>query len=360
MFYPTFVYHLLFIMTILLSVITIDFQKESAKKVLFIFIIFLILIGGLRGDFTTDYSHYVYHIELLRKYSFLEVFSMRGEKGFMLLKFLFSRLFESPVPFFITCMSIVLIPIYYFACKCKNPFLFLLLYISFGVMYQSYNVMRFIMMSSLFLCSFEWIKKGCFRKYLLYVLFLSCIHITALFLIPFYFLLRLEIEKKSFVIHAVIIFSLYFLLDPIMDYFDVLFYNGKFATRAIEQTGQTTITTIIVPFLFAIATFFMAFFSKKGDSLFDTKNKIFFNSTIYWISAFIISQKIAILGRFSSVFFPIVAMWFVNTLLSYSKELRPVYVWLTICFCVLYYFAFGQYYNQFYFFWQDSFIWGLK
>ena len=346
----------MFFLTTLMAIITFDFQKRNVRAFLLCLVFVFILIGGLRGNFTTDYSHYVAYFEYIKHISFMDIFTRPGEKGFALLTFVISRLFESPIPFFVVCMTIIMIPIYNHSSKCENPFLFMLLYLSFGVMFQSYNVMRFVMMSSLFLYSFKWMKEGNFIKYFVFVLFLTSIHTTALFLIPFYFLLRLDVNVKSILIHFFVIFALCFLLDPVMDYFDVLFYHGKYETRDANQVGVARIASIVVPIVFTLSTFLLAFFKKLDVKLNKIEYNIFFNSTIYWISAFFIAQKIAILGRFSYVFFPFVASWFVNNVTYYEQKQRSVLVWLTFCFCTVYFFVFGQYYKVFYFFWQPSYF----
>ena len=356
MFYSTFIYHLMFFVAVLMSLYTFDWSKENVKKAVLIFTIFLIAVGGLRGGFTTDYSHYVRHYEIIRNQDFSFFLNYRGEKGFGLFMFILSRFFESPIPFFVICMTITLIPIYVFSCKSKNPFLFMLLYLSFGVMFQSYNIMRFFVMSSLYLLSIEWIKKGNFARYFIFVLFLATIHTTALFLIPFYFILRLEINEKTILLHVVLISFMLFFLTPLMNYFDALFYHSKFATRDIGQVGaDRSFKSLIVPLVFFVGFIITEISLKKNNVIKKSvEDCILVNGSIYWFASFFIALKFAILGRFTYVFFPFFVLGFVNNVISCPKNQKFPVVWLFFCFCALYYFIFGQYTNEFYFYWQTS------
>lgn len=346
----------MFFVAVFLALYTLDWSKENEKKAVLFFTFFLIIVGGLRGGFTTDYSHYAQSYGIVCNNDIFTAFNYRGEKGFRLLEFLTSRFFESPVPFFVICMAIILIPISNFSCKAKSPFLFMLLYLSFGIMFQSYNVMRFVMMASLYLISIEWVKKENFLKYVIFVLVLATIHTTALFLIPFYFLLKLDINVKTFFLHFLLIGFILFFLTPMMDYFDALFYSSKFATRDIGQMGgERSFKDIFVPLVFFVGFIFTEIFLKKRNVReINVENNILVNGSIYWFVSFLMAQKFAILGRFSYVFFPFVAMGFVNNIVSCPKNQKLVFVWLTFCFCALYYFVFGQYYKEFYFYWQTS------
>lgn len=347
----------MFVVPVLLALISFDMKKERVNKIVFIYIFFLIMLGGLRGDFTTDYRHYVSWYEYVRDVNFSSLLDVWGEPGFVFLNWLCSRFFSDAVPFFVVCMSIILLPVYYLSCKCKNSFLFVLLYLSFGIMFSSYNVMREVMAASLFLYTFTYIKNGSCLKYILFVLLISTIHKSCLILLPFYYILRLKSSAKSILLFLVVVGICFLKLDYIMDLFDSLLYGGKFASRLIGNIGSITIQAFVVPFLFILVVLFTFFTDENQTSLSETRmneNNIIINSALVSLGFFLFAQKIPILVRFTYFFFPFVFYGFVNNLMRFPKEKKVFFVWGTVCFCFLYYFIFGQYYNVFYFYWQNQ------
>ena len=94
-------YILVALFIILLSILVAGKKSKFGFAIVFVL---LTLFAGLRGGFTSDYSAYVdLFLQANSHESLSELIKtpVYTEKGFMILMFLFGRIIDSPVAFFI-------------------------------------------------------------------------------------------------------------------------------------------------------------------------------------------------------------------------------------------------------------------
>lgn len=343
------------------------YVKKSQRKYVYLFITFvLVIIGGLRGSFTTDYSHYVAKYDYFKNVAISEFFTLDWEidyteKGFALLNLIFGRLFESHLPFFIFMMACTLIPIYTLARKSEDPGLYFVVYLSIGTYFVSFNITRQILAVSLYLLLLRYIEEEKPIKYVLGCILIATIHTSVIFMIPFYFLLKMKINFKTILIETGIVTFMVLFLDKIVRFVDRVFFNNKFLLFD-DISGATKIQIIIVPCMFAgfaLLTLWNARKAKNSAITHDMKSEaleeqsihdtVIWNSTFYWIVMFIMELKMNYFSRMVYFFSPIAVYAVVQSI--YISKYRKIVYPAILAFLTLYYFIFGQYYDVYYFFW---------
>lgn len=218
------------ILAIIVAVITEISFKVKSKFIRIICGILAILIPtfffSVRYGIGTDYFNY------LALYS--DVYNGIDIKIEWAYKYLskFVASFGGSIEVLFFIVSLIMILFIYLTLKDNHKiispgvgmFVFMLLYYQY-----SFNIMRQMIAASIILYSIKYIKDRKFIKFMLFIFIASGFHITALIMVPIYFLYELLGKKKrklissiTFLIALVVVLSLDKILIPILNRFESL------------------------------------------------------------------------------------------------------------------------------------------
>lgn len=208
------------------------YQKYNKTHLGGLFIIFLVLSLelGLKGDFAIDTRNYHYMFNACDDFAFLENIYI-AEPLFELLNYIIYNLTGSFL-FYLFVIAIITTGSYImFVYKESNiMWLSLLILLCSGNFYSSLNIMRNVLAAALFTFAIKYIYEENLKNYILIVVLLSLIHTSTIFMLPLYYLPRIQWKrfKTSVVIFIVIILGvfLYFMADKIVDIIGMFIYTS--------------------------------------------------------------------------------------------------------------------------------------
>lgn len=189
----------------------IRFKDKSVAEQCAMFLAFSILIcmAAFRDNIGTDYPEYVNIFQDFVNNGF----NARLEIGFSILSWLLSLVTDNNQVYFAVCGLLIYLPIF-LSCNrdSKYPELSIFLFIAFGMLANSFNIMRQWMAASILFAGRKYVIDKQFLKYLIVVLIASCFHQTAIIMIPFYFIVRMKGNDKFrfFIIFLTIIVAIFF------------------------------------------------------------------------------------------------------------------------------------------------------
>ena len=170
-------------------------KKESFF--LFLSCLILLLVAAIRGDFETDYQIYHWQFESYRDMPWWNIFEVRDIGFFIWCKLVF--LFSGNVLLGFISMALVMMMMYYRIIKEESTFFLmsLVLFISVDNYIISFNLMRYILVVSIYMNIAEYIVDRKPLKYVVGVILLSTLHRAAIVTLPFYWLMQIDYRKKK-------------------------------------------------------------------------------------------------------------------------------------------------------------------
>ncbi|WP_252722909.1 EpsG family protein [Treponema pedis] len=242
----------------------------------FIFCIFIITVAGLRFGIGTDYYSYKEIYENIHSLGYIEY-------GWKYLNLFFSSVglsYEFTVFFFSVIVNVL---IFKFIKKYSiSPFYSLILYVFLNYYFFAFNVIRQMLAISIFLNGLEFLLRKKNIRFILFTLFASLFHYTALIGI-FYIFLRKIKNIGVFIIFWII--SIPFIVLPVQSIIIKIIpssftYAGYFASKFFEKASSLSLIKLIIPNMFVfLALLFIAAFKDSKDS--------------FWLKVFLFSVAVA-------------------------------------------------------------------
>lgn len=245
--------------------------------------IVLIIVAAIRYDVGQDYMYtYVpYFNGLLVGYVNEDI-----EKGFWLLNKIVQLFTKDYVGIFIVC-SVIFFHYIYKAIReqSKMPTLSVFLLIGTTYYFVFLNTMRQMMVVAIFLYSIKYIKERNFKKFIMYMILASTIHVSALICIPLYFIYGLKIRP----IKALILLAISIVVKPIVSSFVLTLikltkYNYYIDSRF--DTGEAG--NIVLLINVCVLLFALIYYIKKNK-----KNEVIEKDYSYYCSLQLISTILA-------------------------------------------------------------------
>lgn len=373
-------YHILFCSILLLAVfyqlagrIKLAVGNHGAYLRSFVFAaicIIFILFCGLAGDISSDHSSYV---RIFNNISGIEISSFLTpdyqissvEKGYGLIMWIIAKLGGEPVWIFLVSAALTIIPIAYLAYKTSDPCMFLVLYLGFGNYFDSFNVIRQVIVGGVLVLSMQYIIKSEFWKFLIIDLIFSTIHISALLMIPFYFLLRSKPGIKTTSIQCILILLFSIGFYRILNVFDTTFFDGKYFNSGRIDLGNEVIQVIVPVVLFVLSEILiyshrMNKIGLMGRFNFEDKNgatvqkyagtfyNVLWNGSIYWIMFWVFTLRFSYLRRLTYFFLPLILYILTEGMAEIkNKNSRLIVKAFVLVTVIIYYFCFGQYFDSY-------------
>lgn len=203
-------------------------KKEKVKKILFVVsVIQIVCLLGLRGlDIGSDLPFYWKYYDLQQNYEITNLSFSRYELFFKLLTkgITLITLNKQFYLFAISVLSIVPIAMIVYKYS-KNPFLSLLLFMSFGFYNFDFSGLRQAIAFALTFYSFRYIKQQKLLKYILIILCATLFHKSALIFFPAYFLKNIKITKAKIYFLVLVDVFIYLFKVQIFNFVNRFFYD---------------------------------------------------------------------------------------------------------------------------------------
>lgn len=326
-------------------------RNKKLSKMFFLVSSFalLFIVSAFRGNFTTDYIHYTNLFHLYSSVPLTDIFNsgFTQENGYLLLSRLIGGLTSNEVVLFATISFITLFLYFKFFSKSKNySWLCIFMFVNTGIYYSSFNISRQILAISISLIGMKYIVKQNFYKYLLIIFLASLFHTTSLIMLPMYFILRLNINRRNIIFQILVSLGIFFGFNVILPYVQNFFYDN-YSEDAYGMTGFP-LTSLTLPVFLTMLILINVNKIPSGDN----KNNILLNSVIYYFLFSLLGLHLQLLTRLSYFFLGNVIMIF-PIILNNKKNFwdKFYFLFIIIIFLLLYNLQ-SNWGTNYYFFWQ--------
>ncbi|HWP50594.1 MAG TPA: EpsG family protein [Clostridia bacterium] len=236
------VYHTLLFSIIIFGVLQRRFLPTVQAKRLYCILsgIGLALISSLRFMVSTDY--YNYWEGFLQSYflSWDDFSRQRFEKGYLSVGRLLSSftlgyniLFVAFAILFATVMACFIYR------HSANVWVSFAAFVGFGFLYNSMCFLRQYTALMIMLFAFKYIEQRRFFRFAVFVLLATTFHISAIFMLPFYFILRIPMNKITLPIFLVLCGTVFFSSETVLRMVTKVFYK-KYGTTSVEVIHGTS------------------------------------------------------------------------------------------------------------------------
>lgn len=312
------IYIIVFVLEMFLGIVFLGRTPRKAgkkRKVLYLIVTTLLLgtLGGLRSSlvgYDTE-SYYIAFTKTADSLSRILDNDQHIETGFAALCTLVKVLGGNFTHFLLLCSFFIVGSFCIFAYRhSSNVLLSVFILLCFPYYYSSFDIIRHFVATSFLLLGFQYILKGSFKKYAIFILLGAVFHNSALIYLILYPLLRAKWSKTLSVLllAAAIILMFYSQLFANL----VVEETGRFGTIAEEWVGGYSggVLTCIMYF----AVFMIVYFANRNKMIFSKNDNVWVICTflLFICSIVFIEARIAI--RYIMVFSGLLAVAVPNML----------------------------------------------
>lgn len=328
----------------------------------FLIALMLIFFSAFRGDFSTDYTGYESIFVRFQHMSFNDIlrrsWSKNPENGYLIFQNII-RLFSDNVIWIFIISTVIIVCCNIHEIKKYYAFgvLPLLLFVELGNYYISFNLVRQVMAASIVVAGSRFLYERKFWKYLVVVLLASSIHLTAIMMIPAYFILNLKMNKSGVIMLVGGTTLLYAFLPRIISL--VMNYAWGWYNYDGLLTGYS-IKNVVGPFILAIIPIVGKLVEKNIPQKDDNEPKIsnntaniWLNATYFFIALVIVGLRVSMMKRMA-IYFSTYALLACSKTVYEARANRRV-LFLAICaICILFGFVttLGSELDPYYFIWN--------
>ena len=238
---------------------TASLQSKKSDSHLFVFLILLIFIGvtGFRGV-GADFNNYVRLYNNQKNSSFADLWESIitfKDPGYRLICIISKWIYDSPITMFMIFVVLTIVPIIIVMYKETDNFAFSIVLYTLLVWVDSFGAIRQAVASAFIVLGLPYLKKQKFCKYCLCVIAATMFHVTALVMLPVYFVLTRRMSFKNTLLIIVVSVVLRYSYDFIFEILNV--YKGKDITEYSYMTSDVNIFRVLVSFAPILLFFFV-------------------------------------------------------------------------------------------------------
>src|SRR5690625_103223 len=309
-------------------------------------------VSAFRGDFMTDYVNYRNRFNSLLSIDFFDLFKYEHniEFGYVLLNGFIQLFTDNSLYLFVITTIIILVCFYHqFSKYSTKIWLSLLMFITVGSYYASFNITRQIMVAAILFAGSKFLYERKLFKYILVVIVAFMFHKSALIMIPFYFILNFRINFRNLFLFFATSTILVFFFDGFLDIVQNFVYDN-YTEDSYGMTGQS-VANVVLPVSFLI---FSLFNIKKLDTN-NSMHRIWINAVFFYALFNVLALQVEMVERIGRYFAPY-ALLLIPYLFSKmkNKHLRFIYMMVLIFMLVLYNFVIlnNSTFDPYYFIWD--------
>lgn len=292
------IYYLLIISLLILGYYLCEFKKSDKNILIFLGIssILLIAISTLRYSIGFDYFSYDSLFKKISMLNFKEI-TTQYKNLFLIYAYmnkLVSLMGGNYISFLLIVNTIITTIIMWFIYNySKMAWISIFIYITFQFFAHSMNLFRQSIAATLFLIAYPLILKRKFILYTILILFISSIHMSALILIPLYFLINIRFNYKSMIMITFIAFLIYIFDEQIFNIIINHIHPNFARYKDLFYWQGNSVKYIILPSLYFLCT--LLFKAKLNQN----QSNILINTSFYTFIIYIYITKHFIIERFS-------------------------------------------------------------
>lgn len=314
----------------------------------------LLFVSAFRGDFATDYQSYQFYFNYFKQFGILDIFHVRfwQEPGYTFLNIIIGTISQHELAIMIAT-SLIIIYLFYYRFVKDSPYIWLtvLMFISVGTYYTSFNMIRQMIAIAITFAGAGFLYEKKYVKYLLIVGIASTFHFSALVMIPLgYLLIKFNPTRRNMFFLLPIIILLYIFIDNITMSVVGIFYQSYLVKDAYGME-PINLKILVVP----VAVSIFALVNRNLIELKNLKNRIWINSTIFYLIFVIFSIKIKNFNRIAEYFLPFLYLLVPSLIFSMQENDRIIYITIIPVLLTLYVLIsiYGSGFDPYYFFWNN-------
>lgn len=239
----------------------------------------------------------------------------------------------------------------------KNPVFSIFILFSTCLVYQAFNQSRQMLAISMMLYAWKYIEKKQIKKYLLMCLLAFSIHKSALVMLPFYWISKIKINKKTLIKYTISSTFIFAFFGTIKKVLLMTYYGKTYLDRGFFSSQTSTVFNLIFRLGLLFACLYYSKYIKE-----DEKKELngLFNMSIWCIMFQLLTLKIYIFGRITTYFYIFYVLLIPNIYAKISsKKKKTVFlvmnIFLFVIFHICYFFlvSASSGYDEFFWFFQS-------
>ncbi|QEZ70104.1 EpsG family protein [Paraclostridium bifermentans] len=292
--------------------------KIVSKILNFIMFLSMWIVAGIRYNVGTDYTLYSNYFKNINSIT-LENSVM--EIGYMWLNKVTNFFCDSNQIIFIVTSFITIYLVFKTILKYSKRYeLSLYLFITMYFYYSSFNITRQYIAIAITFYAIKYIINSNFKKYIISVIVASLFHNSALIMIPFYFILKMNINKKlvlNLTILSIISFASIGKIINIV--FTILPRYQKYVGSSFLSQESSWMHLIVI-----IALIVIVLPIKNRLIIEDKKNNIYINAIIFAAIFQLLGLKTVLFSRMVMYLYIYAIILVPNILSILNLKLRPI------------------------------------
>lgn len=307
------------------------YKPSKLKTLIFLTVSggFMLFIYTCRYGIGFDYFNYYILLNQCKTLSFIDILMFKSpvEPGFgLILKFISLITNDIILMYFILGLIILFTLMIYIYKYSNMPWISVYIFVTFGFMFGSMNLVRQYFAAIVFLYSIKYIKNRNFIKFLLITLLAASIHKSALIVLPVFFIARLDINWKTLSFYVSITLLAYIFCDHIINFITQYIYTEyNLQTGELRKfMGGMPWSFVLVPFIYCLTAILMK--NKLINK--DPGNIVLINFSIYTLSLWILMTRHLLLERPSNYLY-ISSILLGAEIISYLNPNESIYQKIT-------------------------------
>ena len=327
---------------ILTTILAIIFNRKKMNKwwaIIFVTIP-LVCIAGFRWKVGTDFGTYYATFEQIPNYTFSFLFGntysdfIPYERGFSVLIWLIGVINKNPqFIIFITSLINIGLVVYTLKKYSEHFGLSIYLYITTMIYYSAFNGIRQWIASVIIFLALKYIFQRNFKKYLIFVIIASTIHISALIMIPVYFIVAFKPFGKKMIMIVICFAVISMLLSPILSSLEVFTLGTRYesyTTIGSEDNGVNIFRVLVAAVPVTIS--FVYYKRLKNDK----ESRYLINFSILNLLVLLLATQSTIISRFNMYFELYNLLLYPKLVNIFKQEEKYLFVFLIGIFFFIY------------------------
>lgn len=259
----------------------------------------LFLTAAFRYDVGHDYNLYGSWYVNAQSMSMDEMMFERPEKGYLIPMKLLSDVFaDYQTMFYVVAFILTVGIMLYIYLYSERPYLSVFFFLTFGLFFNSMNFMRQMIAAVIMLYALQYIRKKQFFRFFVLAVFAATFHVSALLLIPFYFILMIPMNWITLGVYSGISVLGFAFLTDIITFVTKYFYKGYSNLQGPEVANGMN---PIYCFFFGLF-FLLSFLVRKELFSKDSFNNVLINCAFFNFFFELMGVRHGIISRLSILF----------------------------------------------------------
>ncbi len=296
-----YIYDINLLLIVALGIGLCAYKPSKLKTIIFLTVTggFMLFIFASRYGIGFDYFNYYTLFNQCKAMSFLDILTLKTqivEPGFGLILKLISIFTDDVVVMYLILGIIVFLTLMLYIYKhSSEPWISVYLFVTFGFMFGTMNLLRQYFAAIVFLFAIKHIKERNLLPFLLITLLSASIHKSALIILPIYFIARLNINWKTLVFYVSVTLLAYIFCDYFINFITQYIYKDyNLETGELKEfMAGMPWQFVFVPFVYCLTSVLMKNKLLKKDP----NNIVLINFSIYTLMFWVMMTRHLLLER---------------------------------------------------------------